>query len=98
MLALTNDAQQAIEGVLSATSIPDGAGLRIAPPVGADGAGAGQLEVTIATVPAEADQVIDQDGARVFLDEAAVDFLDDKVLDASISGEEVRFALAEQSQ
>jgi iron-sulfur cluster assembly protein len=97
MLALTSDAQQAIEGVLSATSIPDGAGLRIAPPVGDDAAASDELQVTIAQVPAEADQVIDADGARVFVDEAAVEFLDDKVLDASISGDEVRFALAEQS-
>lgn len=98
MLTLTSDAQQAIEGVLSATSIPAGAGLRIAPPAGVDAAESGQLQVTIAKVPAEADQVIDEEGARVFVDEAAADFLADKTLDATISGEEVSFALADQSQ
>ena len=96
MLALTSDAQQAIEGVLSATGIPAGAGLRIAPPAEVDAAGSAQLEVTIAAVPAEGDQVIGELGARVFVDEAAAEFLDDKVLDASISGEEIRFAIAEQ--
>ena len=51
MLALTRDAQEAIEGVLSASSVPPGAGLRIAPPTGIDAAASGQLRLTIATVP-----------------------------------------------
>ena len=97
MLALTSDAQEAIEGVLSASSIPTGAGLRIAPPDGADAVTSGELQVTIAPAPAEADQVIDEGGARVFVDEGAVEFLDDKILDASVSSGQVRFAIAEQS-
>jgi Fe-S cluster assembly iron-binding protein IscA len=98
MLALTSNAHEAIEGILSAASIPAGAGLRIAPPAGVDAAPGGQLQLTVAAVPAEADQVIDEEGARVFVDEEAADFLDDKVLDASIVGEEVRFAIAEQPE
>ena len=98
MLALTSNAQEAIQGVLSDRGVPDGAGLRIAPPADVDGGPSGQLELTIATVPGEADQVIDETGARVFVDEAAVEFLDDKVLDASISGDQIRFAVADQSQ
>ena len=95
MLALTSSAHEAIEGILGAASIPASAGLRIAPSAGVD-APLGELQLTVAAVPAEADQVIDEEGARVFVDEAAAEFLDDKVLDASVSGEEVRFALAEQ--
>jgi iron-sulfur cluster assembly protein len=97
MLALTTEAQEAIEDLLSASSIPDSAGVRIAPRVDLNGASLGQLEVKVATVPAEADQVIDEGGARVFVDESATDFLDDKVLDANVSGEELRFAIAEQT-
>ena len=41
--------------------------------------------------------MIDEEGARVFVDEHAAEFLDDKVLDASIIGEEIRFAIAEQA-
>jgi Fe-S cluster assembly iron-binding protein IscA len=96
MLALTSNAHEAIEGILSANSIPEGAGLRIASPPG-DDAPVGQLQLTVAAVPAEADQVIDDEGARVFVDEAAAEFLDDKVLDANVVGQEVHFAIAEQS-
>jgi Fe-S cluster assembly iron-binding protein IscA len=96
MLALTSNAQEAIEGLLSASSIPEGAGVRIAPPADADDTRLGQLQITVATTPSEADQVIDEAGARVFVDEAATEFLDDKILDADISGEEVSFALADQ--
>ena len=95
MLVLTNSAHEAIERILSATSIPAGAGLRIAPTVGGD-APVDQLQLTLAQVPAEADQVIDEQGAPVFVDEAATEFLDDKVLDANIVGEEVQFAIADQ--
>lgn len=97
MLAMTNEAQEAIEGLLSASSTPPGGGVRIAPPTDAGAAGSVQLQITVAEMPAEADQVIDEHGARVFVDEAAVEFLDDKILDADISGNEIRFAIAEQS-
>jgi iron-sulfur cluster assembly protein len=98
MLALTTEAQEAIEGLLSASSTPPSAGVRIAPPADAGAPGSGELQITVAKVPAEADQVIDAHGARVFVDEAAVEFLDDKILDANISGNEIRFAIAEQSE
>ena len=97
MLALTNNAHDAIEGILSTSNIPAGAGLRIAPPAAADAAG-GELQVTVAALPAEADHVIDEEGARVFVDEAAAEFLDDKVLDASIVGEELRFAITDRPE
>ena len=96
MLALTSNAHEAIEGILSGTRVPAHAGVRIAPPVGVD-TPLDQLQLTVAAVPAEADQVIDEEGARVFVDEHAAEFLDDKVLDASIIGEEIRFAIAEQA-
>lgn len=98
MLALTSNAQEAIEGLLSASSIPDGAGVRIAPPADVDHGAVDQLRITVATAPAQADQVIDEGGARVFVDESASEFLDDKVLDASLTGEEVRFAIADQAR
>jgi iron-sulfur cluster assembly protein len=97
MLALTNNASLAIEGILSASAIPDGAGIRIAPPAGVDPSVTGEFQVTVAGSPADTDRVIDDDGARVFVDEAVAEVLDDKLLDASIVEEEVHFVLAAQA-
>ncbi len=40
--------------------------------------------------------MIDEDGARVFVDEAAAPLLDDKLLDADVADNEVQFVLAVQ--
>jgi len=96
MLALTQNASLAIEGILSASTIPDGAGIRIAPPPGEDAATAGEIQVTIAGGPADTDQVIDDSGARVFVDESVAGLLDDKLLDASVVEDQVHFVLATQ--
>jgi Fe-S cluster assembly iron-binding protein IscA len=95
MLALTTEAQEAIEALLAASSVSPDGGLRISPPPDPT-ASADQLQVTLASLPAEDDQVIDEHGARVFVDEAAADYLDDKLLDARIYEGQVSFALAEQ--
>jgi Fe-S cluster assembly iron-binding protein IscA len=43
-----------------------------------------QLRISTADGPEEGDQVVEQDGARVFLTSRVADALDDKVLDASV--------------
>ena len=45
------------------------------------------VEVTLANEPGATDQTIDEAGATIFVDETAAEFLDDKVLDASVEGE-----------
>jgi iron-sulfur cluster assembly protein len=100
VLALTETATEAIEGILSGPAIPDGAGIRIAP-APREQAGepdASELKVTLATAPAESDQVVDQEGARVFVDEPLTEYLDDKLLDAQISGEQVSFMIGVQDR
>lgn len=94
MLAITDHAADAIRGIVTAPGVPDGAGLRIATQEGNSQPGA--LEVTLAELPAASDQVVDEDGARVFVEEQAIPLLDDKLLDAQIDGTRVGFTLTEQ--
>lgn len=94
MLAITDTAAEAIRGIVAAPELPDGAGLRIATQPGAGPATS--LEVTVAEVPADTDQVVDEQGARVFVEADAVPLLDDKLLDAQIDGTRVGFMLSEQ--
>jgi iron-sulfur cluster assembly protein len=87
MLTLTNNAVMAIRGIASQQQAPEG-GLRIATdPV------AGSLALSVASEPVEGDRVVAAEGARLFLDSDAAQFLDDKTLDGQGA---VRFAVAEQ--
>ncbi|HZV75640.1 MAG TPA: HesB/YadR/YfhF-family protein [Conexibacter sp.] len=95
MLSITDTAAEAIRGIVAAPEMPDGAGLRIATQPGADEVGT--LEVSVAETPAETDQVVDEAGARVFVEADAVPLLDDKLLDAQIDGTRVGFMLSDQS-
>ncbi|HEY3946683.1 MAG TPA: HesB/YadR/YfhF-family protein [Solirubrobacteraceae bacterium] len=100
MLTLTPDATQAIDQLLEAPEIPEGAGIRIASSAAASDSGApspGDLKLTVAEEPETSDEVIDQAGARVFLEQTVAEFLDDKLLDADIVDEGVRFKLGDRT-
>lgn len=100
MLALTPDATQMIEQILERSDIPDGAGIRIATTEmsnDGDSAAITHLEMFIAPEPEVADQVIENAGARVFVDDRLTDLLDDKQLDAAVDGEQVQFRLDDQA-
>jgi Fe-S cluster assembly iron-binding protein IscA len=95
VLAITPDAAEAIKGVVNSSGLPDDAGLRIARPAAGDERGAG-FELTVAPVPAEDDQVIEENGAHVFLEPQAANVLDDRKLDADVRGDQVQFLLEPQ--
>jgi iron-sulfur cluster assembly protein len=78
MLTITDTAAEVIKGIVASPQVPEGAGLRIAtrPASPAEGA----FEVSVAAVPAEEDEVVEQSGAQVFLEPHAREALDDQVL------------------
>jgi iron-sulfur cluster assembly protein len=94
VLAITENAAEAIQTIVaSSPEAPEKGGLRIStPPEGEQE----KLELTIAAIPAEDDEVVEEHGARVFLDPEAASHLDDKVLDARVEERQVGFALLEQ--
>ena len=83
MLVLTEAAAEVVKSVTSAPPAPEDAGLRIASPA-PEPEGPGALQVTATTGPGENDEVIEIEGARVFLEPQAAIYLDDKVLDARV--------------
>jgi len=94
VITLTPSATKTIERILASPEIPDGAGVRISPAdPGTDGASEGQLALRVAEEPDAGDQVIEEQGARVFVQETAAQYLDQMSLDADIVDEEVRFRL-----
>lgn len=94
MLTLTDGATTEIRNLITNNpEVPDDAGVRIASTP--DGA---SLNLSLAATPAEGDAVLDNGGARVFLEPTAAQLLDDKTLDAGVDGHgQVQFALAEQA-
>lgn len=93
MLVLTENAVQAVKDIVSSSEeIPETGGLRlVAEPVGAQA----NLQLSVVSLPAEDDEVIEEQGARVFLEPEAASLLDDKVLDASVEHNQVAFTIAD---
>lgn len=95
MLTLTDSAVTAIRNLTSQPELPDDTGLRIM----AQDDGAPAFQVALAESPVDGDQVIESEGARVFLEANAAAALDDKSLDAQVDDEgTVAFTLAERLQ
>jgi iron-sulfur cluster assembly protein len=94
MLTLTDSAVTAIRNLTSQPELPDETGLRIM----SQQQGGPAFQVTLAESPVDGDQVIETEGARVFLEPVAAEALDDKSLDAQVDDEgTVAFTLAEQA-
>ncbi|MGA8850621.1 MAG: Fe-S cluster assembly protein HesB [Aeromicrobium sp.] len=96
MLTLTDTAAGVVKQLteIDETSGPDG-GLRISTQPESDEGPA--LVLSAVPAPEDGDQVLDEAGARVFLDESAALMLDDKVLDAQIGSDgSVQFAVGTQ--
>ena len=54
------------------------------------------LELSLVDGPAKDDELVDEHGAHVVLERRAASYLDDKLLDAYIEGQQVRFAVTDQ--
>jgi len=94
MLTLTDSAVTAIRSLTDQPELPEDTGLRIM----AQDAEAPSFQVTLAENPVAGDQVIEADGARVFLEANAAVALDDKALDAQVDDEgTVAFTVAQQT-
>jgi Fe-S cluster assembly iron-binding protein IscA len=92
MLAVTDNAATAIRDITSQEAVPIGSGLRIA----ADENGS-SLTLSLVAKPFDGDQVLDSQGARLFLDNQAALLLDDKELDVTVDPTgDVQFAVADQ--
>ncbi len=96
MLAITEEAAAAIGTLATNAQLPDGGGLRITAPSSEQG-----LQLALVGNPEQEDVVLAGDGVTVFLEPAAAQVLDDKVLDvqtvANGDGEqELRFAIGSQ--
>ena len=93
MLTLTENASAIVRDIITQPGQPDSAGLRIT-----TDSDPSSFAIAAADSAEPADQVVEQAGATVYLDEQAAALLDDKILDAAVDdGGRVEFALAYQA-
>lgn len=93
MLELTESAVEAVQILLAASpEIEDeSGGLRVT-------STGESFQLGVAALPDEEDEVVEAEGARVFLEPDAAAELDDKVLDARVEDDEFAFMIAPQAE
>ena len=91
MLTITSDAADALRAVLGAKE----GGVRISTGASFNGGGP-SLTLEVVPEPEPDDEVLDAEGAALYLDPVAVDALDGKVLDADREADAVRFSVFDE--
>ncbi|MCW3840893.1 adhesin [Micromonospora yasonensis] len=92
MLTMTDNAVLVIRDLASQQDVAEAGGLRIA----AD-TDAGSLSIELVEQPTQGDQVVDNQGARIFLDADAAQLLNDSSVDATVDDEGiVQFGFTEK--
>jgi iron-sulfur cluster assembly protein len=87
LLTLTEHAQTAVLTLTQVPQAPESAGLRITP--GEEG-----LELMLVAEPMPGDALIDDGGARVFVEPEVTQLLNEQTLDAQVQDGNVNFFLA----
>jgi iron-sulfur cluster assembly protein len=91
MLTLTDPAATAAKTIISdSEETADTAGLRIA---AEEAATATEVTIGLVDSPDDGDEVIDEKGARIFLEPKLASWLDDKLLDVSLREGLVTFVI-----
>ena len=93
MLTLTENASTIVRDITAQPGMSETAGLRITTELGDQSA----FAISAAEQPQADDQVVEQAGATIYLDQDSAQLLDDKILDAAVDNEgKVEFALGLQ--
>jgi iron-sulfur cluster assembly protein len=93
MLTMTESAAEAVRRISAGSGLEPDPGLRIA--AGEPTPEGTPLELSVTGGAESTDQTIEEGGARVYLEALVAPALDDKVLDAEVEGQQVRFEIRE---
>lgn len=95
MLTLTPNATSVIRSLLDGSQLPETGGVRIA----STNDGQQAFTVTPASTPEAGDHVVEDGGARVFVDVVAAQTLGDTVLDADVDDQgNIEFLITAQAE
>jgi iron-sulfur cluster assembly protein len=91
MLTMTDTAADVVRQLAAGSGLEPDPGLRISP--GTPTPEGTPLELELAPGPEENDQTVENGGATVYVEGQVAEVLDDKVLDAAVEGDQVRFTI-----
>ena len=95
MLGITREAVRAICELTEPESVD---GIRLYAGTGRFSRdGTPSIQIEVAESPGVEDTVLEAEGARLFLDSETLRVLDDKIVDADLSGDEIRFVILGQA-
>ncbi|HEX6022855.1 MAG TPA: hypothetical protein VFZ00_12720 [Solirubrobacter sp.] len=95
MLTLTPTAADAVRSLVAGMDVDDETGgLRISP--GEVSEGSYSLALALVDGPEASDDQVSEGGANVFLEPMVTQYLDDKILDASVNQGRVQFMILQQ--
>jgi iron-sulfur cluster assembly protein len=95
MLTITDSAASAIRSLTSQPDLPDETGMRIMK----RGDSAPSFQMALTEGPAAGDQVVEEGGARVFLEADVAGALEDKALDAEMNEQgDLAFRISDQGR
>lgn len=97
MLHITTAAAAAIEEITDST--PGCSGVRISalPEASTNGSGPSTVfDFCAVDGPGVDDEVVEEEGVHIFIEPEVAPYLDDKLLDADVDGEQVRFIVEQQ--
>jgi Fe-S cluster assembly iron-binding protein IscA len=95
VLTLTESAKDVVREMVAGEDAPEGGGVRITTESVSENETS--LALAVAEAPAAGDEVVDEDGVRVFLEPEAASLLEDQVLDAERHEDHVHFVVEPQS-
>lgn len=94
MLSVSRTAADAIKLIVSASPIPAEGGIRLAAePIDEH---ATKLELSLVETPEPGDAIVEEEGAKVFVEQNTAVLLDGKVLDATVEQDGVSFSISDQ--
>jgi Fe-S cluster assembly iron-binding protein IscA len=96
MLALSAQAIEVIRDIVANGDVGESGGLRISG--SNEGNGETALDFELAAEPSAGDEVVEEEGAVVFLDATAAVVLADKTLDVHAHGDHFHFSLEDQPE
>jgi iron-sulfur cluster assembly protein len=96
LLALTDNAVEAVRQLVSSSEeASETSGLRL---VAEQAETQTSFRLSVVPQPAEDDEVIEEEDARVFLEPEAASLLEDKVLDATVEQNRLAFTIGDQAE
>jgi iron-sulfur cluster assembly protein len=96
VLTLTPSAAEAVRQLADGSGLEPDPGLRISP--GEPTPQGTPLQLDLTAGPDANDETVEEDGATVYVESRVAEFLDDKVLDATIETGGVRFTIADTGE